>query len=94
MHQRHLKCLQFSFLTVGRKKSSVNLANKEGVERQKVGSEGIRYSICRVYLRLLYSGKELTSQCVMDVHEVFSHFSPVIPAYDDEDKSGPLRKFD
>lgn len=30
----------------------------------------------------------------MDVHEVFSHFSPVIPAYDDEDKSGPLRKFD
>lgn len=42
-------------------KSSVNHANKEGVERRKVGSEGIHYSTCRVYFRLLYIRKELTS---------------------------------
>lgn len=44
----------------GREKSRVNHADKEGVERQKVGREGIHYSICRVYLWLLYLGKDLT----------------------------------
>ena len=65
--------MQFSFLTVGREESSVEHAVKEGVERRKVGSEGIPHSVRRsVFIRLfLYLGKELTMLCTWSIFPFF-----------------------
>lgn len=68
------KMFTILILTVGREKSSASHANQEGVERRKVGSAGILYSIYRV-LRPFCWGKEVT----------WSIF-PVIPACDGEDQ--------
>lgn len=54
-----------------------------------MGRAGIRYSICRAYLRLLYTGKELTSEC--RGHEVFSLSSRLVMAKAKE--SGPVKDF-